>query len=899
MESVRAHEPSADTYVMVLDHPVASETRVDSHLYSVIDVNDLDLPSPAHFLFRYTILEANTAVKPWVMNYLSSALGYRSTIYLDPDIYLYRSLDHVHERLDRGASLVLIPHISGPIWDSQHPNETDLLKAGTYNLGFAAVGQWDVAKPVIEWWQQRLEYNCVVEPENGLFVDQKWMDLAPGLFDDVHILRHKGYNVAYWNLHERRITGTGTAWFADGCPLRFFHFSGLDITNPDQLSKHQTRFHLNDLGDAKALVLSYSGRLADNGAALFGNRPYGFAKTKDGFDIPDIVKRFYRRDQTFRHLCGDDPFSADLHALLNAVPSSDKYPPHLTQLMRWVWLDRQDLQMAFSDVDGADRLAYATWYVDEAKAQFDLCDALIKPARQQLAVVGAPTQPICQSFIVPDIVKMLTARDAQFIRRAYQVFLGREADATGERHFLEQLQQKRTSRRKILLALAFSPEGRRQGLRPLRLLSIIAPVSVLAFLASLRGPRNDSILGEQRVQETTSRFAHPFLTSRRLHAPSHNVRKDALRIMGYFEMDTGVSESARRCVAAAKTADMSIEHWNINPDQTLGQCHSEFSDSIAKASEQPATLIHVNADQLPLLNQQLDLADSGSAYRIGYWHWEMPLFPEKYFSAFSYVNEVWVPSTYMVEALLPVSPVPIVKIPHCIEIPVTSRNRFVHGRDLPSNSFLFLVMYDMKSYQERKNPIGSIEAYMRAFPAATGRHSLVIKVSDPDFDAHSFAQLKELAEARKDIFVLTDRMDRDTVYSLQASVDCLVSLHRSEGFGLCPAECMYLGKPVVATGWSGNMEFMNASNSYIVDYSLVSLTAPIGPYDAGQYWAEPDIDHAASLIRQVAEQDKERAQRGRAAARTMRERFSPHSIGLRYKRRLSDLAGFMDTCPTE
>ena len=887
MESVKVHEPGNDRYVLVVDDPVASEARDDSHLYSLITLDQLDLPAPSQFLFRYNVLEANTAVKPWSLEYLSGTLGYDSVIYLDPDIYLYRPLSHVHQRLRSGAALVLTPHVTNPLWDGEHPNELDILKAGAYNLGFAAIGKWSAAEPLISWWQHRLEHHCVVDPEQGLFVDQRWMDLAPGLFEDVHILRHRGYNVAYWNIHERPLREDGNGWFAGPELLHFFHFSGIDLERPDQFSKHQTRFRLNDLGAGKRLFLDYCARLRENGANTFKGRDYGFSATRAGVRIPDIVRRLYRKDKEFQRLCGDDPFSADLVSHLNAVPRDNGIVPGLTRLMSWIWQDREELREAYPVPEGPDGLAFTHWYASQAGTYLGVADALIEPARRQLASVGMKSAEHDSPGFLRSLGTLLTMDDSLFLHGAYRLMLNRQADSDGRAHYMERLRRKRLSRRGLLLRLALSPEGRRKGHSLPQLAAVLLPTSLLRLLADPgptefpRGSGEDPPRGVECQRRGSTRAG-------RARTGIAAVDPDGLTVAGYFHMDTGVGESARRCVAAARSLNLEVEQWQVDPAGTM-TLRSERMANASSGHRAPATLLHINADQLLVLGDHLDEIDSGSTYRIGYWHWEMPLFPAKYTAAFQYVDEIWVPSSYIVESLLPVSPVPVVKIPHSIEVPAEAENPVMDARRLDDGVFSFLVMYDMRSYEKRKNPIGAIEAYLKAFPEP-GSHALVVKVSNANLDPPSFQRLLDLARKRPDILVLDGVMDRRTVYALEAQTDCLVSLHRSEGFGLCPAECMYLGKPVIATGWSGNMEFMDAANSYLVEYSLHRLTERVGPYDVDQYWAEPDLEHAASLMRRVYSDQAGREERGREAARTMRERFSPVAIGKRYRERLSVLS---------
>jgi hypothetical protein len=225
MASLQRHHPEWDRFVLIVGE-TASTVR-EGELFTSIPIEELSLPHPRQFCFRYTILELNTAVKPWGFEHLF-ARGYDRVLYFDPDIQLFTGLDE----LDPAAFLTLTPHLTGSIPGDDHPSERSILLAGTYNLGFLGVTRHPDLERFLRWWQEKLEFQCIVDTAHGLFVDQKWMDLAPGLFRDVAILRHEGYNVAYWNLRQRTLDGM----FVNGKPLRFFHFSGVDPAFPTQVS---------------------------------------------------------------------------------------------------------------------------------------------------------------------------------------------------------------------------------------------------------------------------------------------------------------------------------------------------------------------------------------------------------------------------------------------------------------------------------------------------------------------------------------------------------------------------------------------------------------------------------------------------------------------------------------
>src|ERR1044072_236183 len=177
----------------------------------------------------YDVMELSTAVKPWLMRPLLDRPGVDSVAYLDPDIQVFARLDEIFERA-REQGVVLPPHFTSPLpRDGLKPGEEDILIAGSYNLGFIALGEGETSEALLDWWSERLERDCVNEPEKGRFVDQRWIDLAPGLWPGIDVIRDTSFNIAYWNLATRRLEDDGAGGYpADGSPLRSFPLSGFE-----------------------------------------------------------------------------------------------------------------------------------------------------------------------------------------------------------------------------------------------------------------------------------------------------------------------------------------------------------------------------------------------------------------------------------------------------------------------------------------------------------------------------------------------------------------------------------------------------------------------------------------------------------------------------------------------
>ncbi|HLB25937.1 MAG TPA: group 1 glycosyl transferase, partial [Nitrospirota bacterium] len=229
------NNPGSRFYLLLADRPDGCFDP-GKEPFEVVEVDALGLPERERMYFQYNVLELNTAVKPYFLEYLIRERREEKVIYLDPDIFVLGSLGYVSNLLDE-HQVVLTPHITSPYNDCARPNEVDILGVGVYNLGFIGVRACPETAELLKWWQAKLFGQCRHTPEKGLFVDQKWMDMAHCYNGSVHVLRDRGYNAAYWNLHEREVGKDGDRFTVNGGPLYFFHFSGIEMDKPEVVSR--------------------------------------------------------------------------------------------------------------------------------------------------------------------------------------------------------------------------------------------------------------------------------------------------------------------------------------------------------------------------------------------------------------------------------------------------------------------------------------------------------------------------------------------------------------------------------------------------------------------------------------------------------------------------------------
>ena len=327
--SVRQHSPGIDTVVLLVDRK--REVKLANPDVKLLWAEDLGFPGLLQCAFKYNIIELNTALKPFVARCL--LIDYDKVIYLDPDVCVFAPLDGVVQALDDSAA-VFTPHALSPYEGEGRPTDQDLLRFGAYNLGFFGVANRPQAHVLLDWWHRRCLALCFYEPLDGLGVDQKWMDLAPSFFDSVGILRDPGLNVAFWNLHERKLSCEGLHWQVNGAsPLVFIHFSSFVEADPAAVADKQTRYQSGSRPDFAAAGAVYRGLLhAAKGLATL-ETGYGFSSFDNGRVIPPLLRRMYVLRLADEFTACADPFAASgpvfafarRHGLLSSASASTQH----------------------------------------------------------------------------------------------------------------------------------------------------------------------------------------------------------------------------------------------------------------------------------------------------------------------------------------------------------------------------------------------------------------------------------------------------------------------------------------------------------------------------------------------------------------------------------------------
>ena len=349
--------------------------------------------------------------------------------------------------------------------------------------------------------------------------------------------------------------------------------------------------------------------------------------------------------------------------------------------------------------------------------------------------------------------------------------------------------------------------------------------------------------------------------------------REPVVVAGLHASVIGLGQGARLFTEALRQAGLDVRPVDLCQDLSV----PETLPRPARAPEAEGGVLvsHFNPPELLFYLYRRGGRLLGRKRHIGYWAWELPKAPVAWKAALRYVDEVWCPSEFTAVAVrdLGEGRVPVKVVPHPIFVvprPPPDRPRFA----LPDGACVVLVAFDLRSTAARKNPFGALEAYERAFPAPNGAALLVCKVvgaaAAPDPDE----ALRLRAARREDVRLLNQDLSEEDMLALVASSDVILSLHRAEGFGLLMAQAMWLGRAVVATAWSGNMDYMDADSAALVDWTYVAADDPQGMYSGAQ-WAEPDLDQAARLLRNLAFDPRARHDLAERARRKAEQAFDP------------------------
>jgi len=365
---------------------------------------------------------------------------------------------------------------------------------------------------------------------------------------------------------------------------------------------------------------------------------------------------------------------------------------------------------------------------------------------------------------------------------------------------------------------------------------------------------------------------------------TQELLKPGVNIIGHFCYPSGLRVSVESIAEALGRAGVETSLRDLRTDEKDDPHHADFGGP----EVHDITLIHTQpAPFFREAYERSDLAERAPrTYRIAYWYWEFDSIPDAWVDAAKQVDEVWTATEFIARGLRERLSIPVRTLfPGVRLTPFEVRRRGDFGLD--EERYTFLFTFHMMSVMERKNPLGLIRAFKAAF-REEDKVALVLKTSFGDRHPAELQKLRDAA-AGSNITVIDQVFSPDEVLSLMDACDAYVSLHRSEGLGLTMAEAMLMGKPVIATNFSGNVDFMDGSNSLLVPYQLVKLGKPIPPYDADLEWAEPSVEHAARIMRRVYDDQAWAREIGARAKASAEANLSLEAAGRRIRQRLEEI----------
>ncbi|MDD2746873.1 MAG: glycosyltransferase family 4 protein [Acidithiobacillus ferrooxidans] len=754
-ESLRRQYPQSVLQVWLVDYEAGLEVPDGLSLRPIAEA--VTVKRWLGLQMRYSILELSTAVKAAVFLQIFRE-GAGSAVYMDPDLYLFTALSEMESLLADGAGGVLLPHLLTPLpKDGHNPDDLAILRSGVFNLGFLALRASDEAEQFLAWWDEWLETQCWADPTTGVFTDQKWLDFAPCFWPGIRVLRHPGYDVAYWNLHERILTEHGGTWQVNGEALRFFHFSGFDPFIASKLSKHENRYgNVKRQSPIGQLLDLYSQRLLILGHKTWSKYPLPQPYFDNGQSCDDVCRRCYAI-ATERGLTFSEPLktgSGTFYAWMRERELGSVHPRYVHALLAL----RPDVRAAYPDFERTQAEALRRWIANNGQAQMHLDSVLLE-------IMG-------------------------ILHKGH----GHIPDAT-------------------------------------------PPVNYV----------------------------------------------------GYLRAEMGVGEAARGYVRALQsvgiqTALMDLSHLTVHRAGDTSIV-TDPPESMAPAPH-AINIVHVNADTLPMTLTYLGENFCAGRFTVGLWAWESLDFPEHWHDRFGMVDEIWVGSHFMADAIGRHAPCPVVVMPYVVAPPRLAPDRLAFG--LAAEEFVFLFSFDFHSVSARKNPEGLISAFRKAFkPEDPVR--LLLKTISGDAHPEAMEQIQSLiGDAR--VQILDGTLDRMDQIRLMQSCDSFISLHRLEGFGLGLAEAMSLGKPVIATAYGGNTDFMNVGNSLLIPCEMVPLTENKGPYHKGSLWADPDLDIAVAAMQRLVTDKNLREELGRRAQVDITRLCGADAVGTHMLERLREIA---------
>lgn len=628
------------------------------------------------------------------------------------------------------------------------------------------------------------------------------------------------------------------------------------------------------------------------------------------FNVRDLIKTIWLTRPDLRELCRDDKDRfehwlllngeneyAALNGMWNGANHESLYTladahlpstaPGLTKFMYFLWESRADLRKVFDLRDQDQQQEFVWWYFRHGVSEASL-----------------------ERYVTEEQRNWLNDADPQFPAGGPISITRLMGKVWQERSDLQDaFDLSNVSMHEEFLGWYFT-----YGLRDLKIATYMTTEQA-KWLTQKRQHRNlPNILFHiwQTEAELQKRFPNPtealfkkyfqlngvsrYPAIERLHAlnnssPASSIRprvsnspsKHGVNLIGYAYGQFGIGEDVRMASLAMESAGIPFSIYNIKPGNEVRQEDDSVARFVSEQHPYDTNIFCMTGMETGRLAAIVgsDLFEGKRC--IGYWPWELPDWPAEWQHAYNLVDEVWASSEFTETSYKKSSTKPVYRVPMAVSVKATeglTRSDF----GLPIDRFLFVFSFDFLSSMARKNPRACIDAFFKAFPRGSEPVGIVVKAMRASASNRQWKELVEDARSDARISIVNETLSRGAVLDLYRCCDCYVSLHRSEGFGRGIAEAMMLGKPVVVTAFSGNMDFTTPETAGLVPYKLIPVLDNDYPFGRGQTWAEPNIDEAAKQMMRVFEDRKWRRSIAKRGQGLLDQTYSVDMIGNQYRK---------------
>jgi glycosyltransferase involved in cell wall biosynthesis len=559
--------------------------------------------------------------------------------------------------------------------------------------------------------------------------------------------------------------------------------------------------------------------------------------------------------------------------------------PALTKFMKQVWLARTDLKNAFDLRTFRGQENFINWYFVNGARELNLARVFTK---EQCGYLNEPEEKFSGNNFSP-VSRLMAAiwKTRPDLQKQYDLNTLKGCDGFIRWYFTHGLVQYKLD--EILnveqIKALQAPSASFKGVT--RILTLIWEMDeeVRGEFTDLgdgfkNWARDDGVESYPVLQKVFPPSAPKISKTASIHALSGSCPY-GVNLIGHARGQFGIGEDVRMASLAMESAGIPFTIYNVDPGKNVCQKDESVASQISKNLPYATNIFCMTGMETARLAAVEGSGIFDGRHNIGFWPWELPEWPHEWRHAYNLVDEIWASSRYTYEAYARSSNKPVRHMPMVVTVDQTAgltRRQF----KLPEARFLFVFSFDFLSGTSRKNPEACIRAFQIAFENSNLSVGLVVKAMRAKDDNPQWKAILDLASADDRITIINRTLNRPEVLDLYRACDCFVSLHRSEGFGRGIVEAMMLDKPVIVTGYSGNMDFTTSRTAALVEYNLKKVGAGDYPFGVDQMWAEPNIDHAAQWMRIIAGDPGVRARLSSSGQQFTSTAYSPKAVGSRY-----------------